>query len=354
MLQSLMVADKCLSEHPSAQLRDANEQLMLAAVRSQEVADAALQALGRVSRSAELDALTHLPNRQLLLDRLAQAMAVAERHGTSLAVLFLDLDNFKPINDQLGHIVGDAVLQLVALRLSSSVRAVDTCGRYGGDEFLVLVTDVAQRADVVAIVNNLRAALAAPAAVGERSLCLTASIGISVYPSDGTDAATLIHLADSAMYQAKKGAPGGYVFHAEITGTDPGARPLLAAEAPSAGPPATAGRMPELDNALLREANAQLVLSALAAQALQAAAEQRQQRQLLLMARLAQTLAEPTLPARLAAACRGDALADEPRMAELEALAQQQITLMSGLLEPMLAGGGGAQTAPALPPQGPG
>ena len=187
-----------------AQLRDANEQLVLSALRSQEVADTATGELDELTHTSQRDALTGTPNRALMRDRLEQAIALARRHGTRTAVLFVDLDDFKAINDTLGHDAGDEVLQLTARRLESVVRESDTVSRHGGDEFLVLLAEVLQTADARTIAAKMRAALSEPCLVRTQTLHLTASIGIALYPDDGADAATLIGLADAAMYRAKR------------------------------------------------------------------------------------------------------------------------------------------------------
>lgn len=158
----------------------------------------------KMAHLAQHDFLTNLPNRVLLNDRVAQAIALAKRRGTHLALLFLDLDNFKHINDSLGHAVGDKLLQSVADRLCACVRGSDTVSRQGGDEFVVLVTEdkFAEKAALVA--DKILLALAAPHFIDEHELHVTTSIGISVYPEDGKDAETLLKNADSAMYSAKE------------------------------------------------------------------------------------------------------------------------------------------------------
>jgi diguanylate cyclase (GGDEF)-like protein len=211
----------------AARLVEANEQLVLAALRAQADAHAATQALRDLSRSTGLDALTSLPNRVLLLDRFAQAIAVARRHRGRLALLFLDLDNFKQINDTLGHAAGDQVLKRVAQCLASAVRDADTVSRYGGDEFVVLLAEVARPSDAALIADKLLAALGVPTRLGDHVLRLAASIGISIYPEDGEDADTLIDRADRAMFRAKRQGLGSFAFHgnpsaAETTVSDGG------------------------------------------------------------------------------------------------------------------------------------
>lgn len=157
----------------------------------------------RMSHLAQHDVLTGLPNRLLLTDRLDRAIATACRHGSSLAVLFMDLDHFKQINDHLGHAAGDLVLQSVARRLVSCVRGSDTVSRHGGDEFVVLLTDVSGAEAAAFSADNLSVAIGAAHRIGDQDLHVTASVGISLYPDDGTDPATLLHKADIALLRAK-------------------------------------------------------------------------------------------------------------------------------------------------------
>jgi len=196
-------------------LVEANEQLVLAALHAETVAETAVSKLGELARSSQRDPLTNIPNRLLMLDRLESAIATARRRDTRIGVMFIDLDNFKRINDTLGHTAGDQVLQLVARRLQSAVRDSDTVSRHGGEEFLVLLPEISQAADAAVIARKLLAALAAPAKVGANRLQLSASIGITIYPEDGEDAETLISRADAAMYRAKRSGPGRYEFYAD-------------------------------------------------------------------------------------------------------------------------------------------
>jgi diguanylate cyclase (GGDEF)-like protein/PAS domain S-box-containing protein len=166
----------------------------------------------QMTHSAQHDFLTGLPNRMLLNDRISQAIALAARRMNRVAVLFLDLDGFKHINDSLGHPIGDKLLQSVAKRLVDGVRDSDTVSRQGGDEFVVLLSDLAQPEDAIISVNRMLMMLAAPHFIGQHDLCVTASIGVSVYPDDGLNAETLIKNADMAMYQAKENGRQTYQF----------------------------------------------------------------------------------------------------------------------------------------------
>ena len=158
----------------------------------------------QIKHLAYHDALTNLPNRLLFKDRLSVALSHAHREGTSLAVLFLDLDRFKVINDSLGHNIGDQLLQAVAARIQACVRDSDTVARLGGDEFTILLPRLLRSQDVAPVANKIIEAVRYPFHIEGREFFITTSIGISVYPEDGSDAETLIKNADTAMYQAKE------------------------------------------------------------------------------------------------------------------------------------------------------
>lgn len=180
--------------------------------------DRILQSESELTRSLEAeelarhralhDAVTTLPNATLFGDRLEQALEQAQRHAWRLAVLFLDLDGFKLINDTHGHEAGDRVLQAVATRLSASVRGSDSVGRRSGDEFLVLLLELKDDASAVAFAAKLRSQLGEPMLIDGAAVTVGVSIGIAVYPEDATTAAGLLNCADSAMYAAKKGDLG--------------------------------------------------------------------------------------------------------------------------------------------------
>ncbi|MGH8724604.1 MAG: diguanylate cyclase domain-containing protein [Burkholderiales bacterium] len=150
------------------------------------------------------DSLTGLPNRRLLDDRLRQAIRLAQRRDRMVATLLVHLDDFRQVNDALGHGAGDAVLREVAQRLAGCVRKADTLARAGADEFAVVVCDLKQPADCGIVAEKLLQALAAEFRVGSRRLRLAASIGISMFPSDGGDGEALLRNADAAMYRAKQ------------------------------------------------------------------------------------------------------------------------------------------------------
>ncbi len=197
-------AKATLSASTQAQLREANERLVVATIQAQTMTETAELATEQMSYMAEHDFLTGLPNRALLTDRLVQSIALAERHGKKVALMYLDLDHFKHINDSLGHAVGDQLLQSVAKRLQTSVRLYDTVSRQGGDEFVVLLPEVEEVQDAVRAAKKLIEAMAQPHHINGQLLRATVSIGISIYPDDGKDLETVVKNADTAMYQAKK------------------------------------------------------------------------------------------------------------------------------------------------------
>ena len=166
----------------------------------------------KMSHMAHHDFLTGLPNRALLTERLEQAIASANRRRKQTALLFIDLDYFKHINDSLGHSIGDQLLQAVAERLFTCIRATDTLSRQGGDEFVVLLADIEQPQDAANVAEKLITALVAPQQVGDHELHVTLSIGISIYPDDGKTAETLMKNADTAMYAAKASGRDNYQF----------------------------------------------------------------------------------------------------------------------------------------------
>jgi diguanylate cyclase (GGDEF)-like protein len=165
-----------------------------------------------MSRLAQHDSLTGLPNRVLFNDRLTQAISLAMRQDKQLALMFVDLDQFKKINDSLGHGVGDKLLQSVADRLVSCVRRTDTVSRQGGDEFVVLLSQVEHEEDAAVSARKILRALAVPHTVDSKNLDISVSIGVSTYPSDGPDAENLMNKADTAMYEAKKQGRNNYQF----------------------------------------------------------------------------------------------------------------------------------------------
>ncbi len=192
----------------TAELKSANDRL------EAEIAERK-QAEERARHLADHDALTGLPNRRLLEDRLTQALALSYRNRQQTAVMFIDLDRFKTINDSLGHSIGDVLLKEIAQRLVKQLRIGDTICRIGGDEFVVVLPEVKRSSDVAQVAQKVIETLSLPVAIEERELTVTPSIGISVFPEDGRDAETLIRNADAAMYHAKEMGRANYQFFTE-------------------------------------------------------------------------------------------------------------------------------------------
>ena len=193
-------------------LREANSNLVIATMEAHRLTEQVESAKIELDRLAHHDALTNLPNRMLMQDRLSQAIEVARRQHRQLAVMFMDLDRFKHINDSLGHSVGDQLLQSVAQRLVACVRQSDTVSRQGGDEFLLLLSSVEHADDAALSAQKMLATLAPPHHIEGSDIHISVSIGISIYPDDGQDAQTLIKCADTAMYYAKENGRNNFKF----------------------------------------------------------------------------------------------------------------------------------------------
>jgi diguanylate cyclase (GGDEF)-like protein/PAS domain S-box-containing protein len=198
-------------EDTAAPIHDRRGQVTGAVIVFHDVGEARAMSV-RMSYLAQHDCLTELPNRMLLNDRLTQAIALSLRHGKSLAVLFLDVDHFKHINDSLGHAIGDQLLKSIAQRLVACVRSSDTVSRQGGDEFVVLLSEVAQPKDAAFTADKILAAVSKPHRIGDQNLNVTVSVGIGVYPDDGADAETLLRNADLALFHAKSHGRSNHQF----------------------------------------------------------------------------------------------------------------------------------------------
>ncbi len=195
---------KAAQEDLNVKLRQANERLIIGSIHAQILTEEIERSKEVMSHMANHDFLTNLPNRMQLHDRIEQAIASAKRRNAQLAVLFLDLDRFKIVNDSMGHAIGDQLLQSVAQRLKSAIRDTDTVSRHGGDEFVLMLTEVAQEKALGLTVNAIREIVTAPYTIEGNQLQIGATIGISIYPKDGDNVETLIRNADAAMYYAKE------------------------------------------------------------------------------------------------------------------------------------------------------
>jgi diguanylate cyclase (GGDEF)-like protein/PAS domain S-box-containing protein len=202
---------ECAIEDSAAPIHDRDGQVTGAVIVFHDVSMARSVML-EMSHLAQHDVLTDLPNRLMFKDRLAQAISLARRNQHQLAVLFLDLDGFKHINDSLGHSVGDKLLQSVGARLSACVRKSDTVSRQGGDEFVILLPEVTHAADAAISAAKIITEIKKIHTIGEHNLCVTVSIGISTHPDNGDDPETLIKNADTAMYHAKQNGHDNFQF----------------------------------------------------------------------------------------------------------------------------------------------
>ncbi|MES1980862.1 MAG: diguanylate cyclase [Pseudomonadota bacterium] len=323
----------------AAQLLEANEQLVLAAIRAHTTSETVTSKLSELAHSSQRDTLTGTPNRILMLDRLGKAITTAKRNASPIAVLFLDIDRFKQINDTLGHAVGDAVLQLFARRVESVLRESDTVSRYGGDEFVVLLTEIALLRDVALIARKMLAAIAEPALLGEHVLHLSASLGIAVYPDDGNSAEDLISRADEAMYHSKKKGRGVYTFYKKKNLNDDGViSPEISVPRKPGKDKALAQAEPEFRSHYLRDANEKLIVAALSAQEMEEAANEARRRQITFLAMVAHELRSPLTPIWRATEQLDRLRTTEPELTGLQYTLKRQVTHLSRLVDDLLDG----------------
>jgi diguanylate cyclase (GGDEF)-like protein len=193
-------------------LNEAKSKLTTAARQAEKIAEMAVNNLREVRHSNKFDALTHTANRALMFDRVAMAMASAREHGNFVAILSLDIDHFRHINATLGHAGGDAILKIVASRVGCVLGKMDVMSRHGGDEFLVLLHDVADAVSAAIIAQSIMSTAAMPITLGDAVLNISVSLGIAMYPRDGTDIESLIERAGRAMYLSKSRGAGGFQF----------------------------------------------------------------------------------------------------------------------------------------------
>ena len=335
MDKSASAAELALMERRAAELRamlvEANERLVLAMLKAEDEAELSAERLGEATRAGDVDALTGLANRTVVLHRLDEAIRVARDCGGKFALLFVDLNSFKQINDTLGHSAGDQLLRLAAGRMAACAGGGDVVARYGGDEFLVLLASAADATQAIQSAEALIASLGAPHRVGSHVVRLAASIGISLYPEDGEDVATLIELADVAMYHAKRRGLSSFAYRGMEQ------RDLPAWEAPaleSLQQPIShyevALQEHERRHAQMREANEQLLMAALDARDLQTAAESANRQQTEFLATLAHELRNPLAPIRNAAAMLSGVGVEE--LPKLQAVIERQGAHMARLV----------------------
>ena len=327
-----------LNHVSTARVLEGTHELVEAAVHADTAAQTAVSSLDELTRRTQHDELTGAPNRTLMLDRVENAIALAKRRGTRVGIIFADLDHFKPINDTLGHAVGDAVLQLAARRLEDSVRDSDSVGRHGGDEFVVLLAELTHASDAVPVAQKILEALAAPGIVGPHTVSLSASLGIAIYPEDGDDSVSLIGCADAAMYEAKKLGPGRYAYSADHATAGSSRRSATPDIAPLARRSDSAFAEHEARLRELLEANRQLVGAAQTAQKLQGIAEEAHHRQINFVAMASHALRNPLSAMRMATATLTHPKASDSARVGQYGVIERQTSLMARLIDDLLDG----------------
>jgi len=304
-----------------AEREAAFERLSMAAEEAARIAEKAVRGLDELARATQRDPLTDTPNRTVMLDRIETAMAMARRRKSLLAVMFLDLDHFKHVNDTHGHACGDELLRLVARRLESAVRDADTVSRFGGDEFLVLLAEISHIEDAGVIAAKILQALAEPHDLADSKTGVRASIGISLFPEDGDHVTTLLESADRAMYRAKKLPGSGYQFHSTPQTSDSKA----VDEVKSA----------ENDQSL-RQANERLVLKVLGNEPADLESEAVHGRRVRFLAMVAHELRHPLAPIRTVAELIKRAGRDEDQLTRMRHVIDSQVFHMARLVDDLL------------------
>jgi diguanylate cyclase (GGDEF)-like protein len=350
LLQDVVKAEAQLDRSKNEQLVAVNERLVVAAISGQADAEVATLKLAKALPGAAIDPLTRLENRAAFKGRALDAELHAKEGGGRFALLFIDLDDFKRLNDTRGHAFGDGVLQQVAQRMQATVRQADIVSRHGGDEFLVLLPELTQVRDAQTVAEKLAVAVAAPMDIYGVVVQVSASIGIAIYPDDAEDFQTLVARADAAMYHAKRLRLGTHAFHAEAPSTHlPVASDSLqtpAAHASAADPSSEVdegGSAQRTRQEHLRMANERLLLAALSSRDLQAAAELARARQAAFMTAVADELRDAQSPIRIASAMLGRASVDELLLPRVQGLVDEQMTHIASLLDRI---GAVAETTP--------
>jgi len=310
-------------------LREANEKLLIAALDANKVAESAKESLACLLISSQRDVLTNTPNRALTLERLENAIGMSKRHNAKMAVLFVDIDHLKLINDSLGHAAGDAALQLAARRLESVVRSTDTVSRHGGDEFVVLLSELSRRSDAADVALKMLEALAVPTHVGGHVLSLTASIGISIFPLDASTGPQLIERADKAMYVVKRlgGSRFGFYDPMRDIGDAPAHEPVALRRPQPSEPPGMAQ---------LKQANEQLIIAALAARELRDLADETRDKEIKFLAMVAHELRSPLAAIQLAADMLSLGCAEDVLPKRMRKVIEEEVQHLVYLIEDLL------------------
>ena len=297
------------------------QRLSKAAEEAARIAENAVKGLDELAKATQRDPLTDTPNRTLMLDRMESAMVMAKRRESLLAVMFVDLDQFKRVNDTRGHACGDEVLKLVARRLESVVRDSDTVSRFGGDEFVVLLPEITHAVDAGAIAAKMLQALGEPHDLVDADAGVRASIGISLFPDDGDHVPALLECADTAMYRAKKALGSSYQFHSMPSEDDP----TIIAEVKSAE-----------NDQRLRQANERLVLRVLAKEPADHENEVVHGRRVRFLAMVAHELRHPLAPIRTVAELIQRAGRDEDQLTRMRHVIDSQVFHMARLVDDLL------------------
>lgn len=309
----------------AAQRKLAYERLSLAAEQATRIAETAVRNLDELVKATQRDPLTDTPNRTLMLDRMKNALMMARRRASRLAVMFLDLDNFKRVNDANGHGCGDEVLKLVARRLESVVRDSDTVSRFGGDEFVVLLPEIARAADAGLIAQKMIEALSETDGLPSGVTGVRASIGISLFPEDGAEVEALLESADAAMYRAKRVEGSSHRFSREHPEVIEGSVRHACNEVLSAE-----------NDQNMRQANQRLVLAVLGKEPADSESEAMHARRVRFLAMVAHELRHPLAPIRAAAEMVRRAGGDEAMLERMHLVVEQQVTHMARLVDDLL------------------
>ena len=320
------------------EILEASELLAVTALHATAAADESRENLERAARPFDVDALTGLPNRALFRDRFSQALAHARRRNARVAVLFVDLDHFKEINDAHGHAVGDMIIRYVANCLKDAGRDVDTVCRHGGDEFLILLSEIGDAASAARFAEKVTTVLREPIRIGDSTFTIAASIGISLYPDDGEDQELLIQRADAAMYVAKRNGNGIAYASAHQQTLTPTHVPAIASDSHDPiGLLEVALADAHTTIADLKATNARLELDILNAEREQVKANQAKQYQSRLLNVVAHELRNSLSPLQSAADVLTLVRMDPSLMQRLELVLKRQIghifTLLTDLLD---------------------
>ena len=327
-----------LTNDRGAHLLEANQSLVLAILTAETIAETATNNLTALTRSSRQDTLTQTANLELMLERMNAVMDAARMDEKHFAVLFFDLDHFRRVNNSFGHPGGDEALKLVARRLELVLPNSAIVSRHGGDEFLILLTDVTFPSEVAIVAKQILSAIAAPISIGNQVLQLSASIGIAIYPEDGGNVTTLVDNADVAMFRAKQNSPGEFRFHEPELAVDGSSRLPKQDDLTVKSFASNDQFASEIRISDLREANERLMLAALSSQELEELAQGAHRQQIQFMAMVAHELRSPLTPIRLATSLLLDRHSQDESTTRLKLIIDSQVSHMSRLIGDLLDG----------------